>query len=1065
MKTKKSQIWKSFIMLFVALVLASASFTVRADSEYCRALIGTGATRAFLSVETNSQGQIIFSIFPFDPAIETATAYTAFRNTGWSNARILLFTVNGNANTANKYFTRTTITGTTENHNANKTKIIFTPVAGMMSPGDIVASTQTMEWETPSNNNAYTGITISYTYGGTCSIQPTTLTAPSGLAMDATAHLTFTGDAAATSHTAVVFSGSIPVYEQPNFTSGSVLNYTSPGTYTVKVRSIGDNNLHLNSGYSQAIPWTVAGAPPALGNSEFCHKYWLPTTGTATTTDAVFVTWETLVDGSMKVTLEGVGGNQPSFRAGSLNSANLTFGPLALLGSSFVDITYTANVATITPKSGITIPDGMTMRYNGVVAYLTAGGVAPNPNLYPNGDFTYTYKTNCANVVLTKLAAPTNVVVSASGNLTFDAVENAATYNAFVYLGETPIYSQIPVASGDKLNFTLPGNFSVRVVAVPGIASSGYTDSNPSAAIAWTVNYQAPATLPVSAYCHWELDPSGGGNAVATDEDAAYWTWTTDAQGQIVISIEGKITPATTAFRAGGMDINGFKIEGVSAALLLDKVGDNAGLTQTFKAKPGIVLLPGLKITFSGKVEYRVLPLNTDLTALDDLYPTLTFSTPYIYGSNCSGPAAVLSAPVNLSMSADNKLSFDVVANAVSYKVYVYDATGASVYTQDLFTSGSVISYSVPGHLKVKVQAIGDAATYLSSGLSESVNWNLVAALAKPVGLSIDTENKLSFGAVTSALSYTVTVYQNAADANALVTIPNFVIGSVVNMGTNSYGTYYVKVKAVGDGDVILDSPVSDTYTWNFQTPFICNLLQTHSLVKGSDQITFTKPDATTATTAPYFAPGWVPSTDYTFNITDNVVSIHLGTATAGNWQAQFRLVPTTPIQLKTGASYRLKAKVKTSKSTSITSKVFDNDDNKFIELVARQNLSSPDGTVFEIPSIVPTGLTQIFQILFDFGPSPASTDIEISDIVICGEELSSGVKDVQVKGISLYPVPANNELYINGINGMKIVRVVDVLGKIVSVQQTANKVDISELNRGVYLLSVDNQMIKFVKE
>jgi len=146
--------------------------------------------------------------------------------------------------------------------------------------------------------------------------------------------------------------------------------------------------------------------------------------------------------------------------------------------------------------------------------------------------------------------------------------------------------------------------------------------------------------------------------------------------------------------------------------------------------------------------------------------------------------------------------------------------------------------------------------------------------------------------------------------------------------------------------------------------------------------------------------------------------------------------------------------------------KIYDNDDNAFIELIARQNLNSPDGTVFEIPSIVPPGgLTRIFQILFDFAPSPADLNIEISDIVICGEELLTGTKDVQVKGVSLYPVPANNELYINGISGMKVVRVVDVLGKIVSVQQTANKVDISGLNKGIYLLSVDNQMIKFVKE
>ncbi len=824
--------------------------------------------------------------------------------------------------------------------------------------------------------------------------------------------------------------------------------------------------MHLNSGYSTAIPWTVAGTLPSLGNSEFCHKYWAPTTGNAKPSDAVFVTWETLSDGSMKVTLDGVAGNQPSFRGGSLSADNLLIGPLSIVGTTFVDITYAANVATITPKTGVVIPDGMSVRYNGVVSYLTSGGVAPNPNLYPNGDFTYTYKTNCANVVLTKLAAPTNVAIDGTGNVTFDAVDHATSYNAFVYLNGTAVYSQITIASADKLNFTLPGNFTVSLVAVPDITSTGYADSNPTTPIPWTVNFTAPTTLPVSAYCHWELDPSGGGNAVATDEDALYWTWTTDALGQIVIGIEGKITPATTAFRAGGMDLAGFTIEGVSATLLLDKVGNNAGLTQTFKVKTGIVLLPGLRVSFNGKVEYRVVALNTDLTNLDDLYPTLAFPNSYIYGSNCTGTANILAAPVNLAISSENILTFDAVTNAVSYKAYIYDGTGALVFTQDPFVSGTVINYSVPGKNTLKVQAIGNAADYLSSGLSATANWNLIATLAKPTNLAIDTENKLTFAAVSSALSYTVTVYQNAGDGSALVTLPNFVIGTVINMGSNPYGTYFVKVTAVGDGEVILNSPVSDTYTWNYQAPFVCNLLSAHPLIKGSSAITFTKLDNSIATTAPYFAPNFAASANYTFDITNNVASIHLGDATNGNWQAQFRLVPTTPIIIKPGAAYTIKAKLKTSKSVAVLAKVMDNDDNTFFPFITRQNVNSATGVDFQLTAVVaPAGFTQIFQLLFDFAPNPANTDIEISNIAICGEEGTTAVNQIQSKGISIYPVPTKDVLNIVGLNESKEVRIFDVLGKVIRIQQTNSSVSTSGLNKGVYLLSVDNQMVRFVKE
>jgi hypothetical protein len=167
-------------------------------------------------------------------------------------------------------------------------------------------------------------------------------------------------------------------------------------------------------------------------------------------------------------------------------------------------------------------------------------------------------------------------------------------------------------------------------------------------------------------------------------------------------------------------------------------------------------------------------------------------------------------------------------------------------------------------------------------------------------------------------------------------------------------------------------------------------LLLTHPLVKGSEDITFKKPDGTTANTAPFVAItwDWAPSANYTFAITDNVVNIHLGDASVQEWQAQFRLVPTTPVYLVAGTSYKVKAKVKTSKSASVYAKMFDGDDDTYIDLVARQTVNSTEGVVFEQKGLVPPGgLSKIFQYLFDFAPGPADLDIEISDIVICGEE------------------------------------------------------------------------------
>jgi hypothetical protein len=219
--------------------------------------------------------------------------------------------------------------------------------------------------------------------------------------------------------------------------------------------------------------------------------------------------------------------------------------------------------------------------------------------------------------------------------------------------------------------------------------------------------------------------------------------------------------------------------------------------------------------------------------------------------------------------------------------------------------------------------------------------------------------------------------------------------------------------------------------------------------------------------TAPYFAPGWVSSNNYTFNVTDNVISIHLGVATGGEWQAQFRILPTTPIILKAGESYEIKAKVKTSKSTSIYAKIFEYNDNVYFDLIPRQTLAATEGTIFGSDAIVPPGaLTRIFQILFDFGGNPADIDIEISDFVICGEEGAMvGIENIKIEPISIYPVPAKDVLHVTGLTVAKEIRIVDITGKAIGVSRVSkDAIDVSSLAKGIYILSIDGRAVKFTK-
>jgi hypothetical protein len=1077
----------TFFSVFIA-VFASLNVWAQPASEYCRWLPpSVGAPEAALFTwNTEANGDVTVTIIS---AIEGETpGQTAFRGQGWNDARIKenlwVDVAGGNnwvRNTDNLFFTNAT--------SADLLTITLTPTQ-TIPDGAKIRYNGISEYKTSLNGNAWPTIEFIFTYGSTKQCpEPAPLPAPANVAVNASGQLTFDAVANATSYLATVYAGSIPYYTEEGVSpSGSTLTSPDPGAYTVKVKAIGDNNLYLNSLESEAVEWTIAGEIPPLDDSEICYLYWDPSgTGAGVgSDDAVVLSWETLENGNIQVTMLSVGGNEAAWRAGSLNADNFSLGPQSVRGTAYLNTANSGNICTISPKAGVTLPSGMSIRYQGNVVYLTTGGTNPNGNLYPQGDFLYTYGTNCASLEREKLAAPTEVAVDENSALTFTEVENAGAYNAFVYVGENRVYQQIPVVSGDVLNFPLPGTFNVRVTAVPGVESMAeYEESEPSDAYVWTVNWQTPATVPASPYCGYAVNPNGTGNSIANnnetwgDHDGTYWSWNTDAEGQIVISIDSAFHPEEypePRFRgASGMSINNFRIGGVPGNLLLEKVGGNTGNTQTFKAKEGITFLPGIEITYSGQVEYLIIapkPVHDPEMPgnIADLYPGLDFNTVYIYGANCSGEATVLPAPENLAI-ADNALTFDAVTNAVTYKVYVYDAENLIVHTQGNYASGDLIAYNVPGHYTVKVQSIGNAGEYINSGLSDEAAWDLIAALAKPAGLRIDTENKLTFPPVPAAVSYTVTIYDAADATEALETIAEFESGTQLDLGADNYGnTYYVKVQAIGDGDVILNSELSDAYTWNFEEPYVCNLLleTEHALIKGSDAITF--PDIANGGalkgTAPYFAPGWQANNNFTFDITDNVVSIHLGDATGDDWQAQFRILPETAIKLKANALYDVKVKVKTSKSTPVYAKVFEYDDNSYTELIARQAIDDSDGKVFELNGVAfPGSMNSIFQILFDFGKNPADVDIVLSDFVICGEEGTVAIQLINPDKISVYPVPAQDVLHVSGLTNAKTVRIVDIAGHAISVQRTAqDAIDVSGLAKGIYILSIDGQTVKFTK-
>jgi len=88
----------------------------------------------------------------------------------------------------------------------------------------------------------------------------------------------------------------------------------------------------------------------------------------------------------------------------------------------------------------------------------------------------------------------------------------------------------------------------------------------------------------------------------------------------------------------------------------------------------------------------------------------------------------------------------------------------------------------------------------------------------------------------------------------------------------------------------------------------------------------------------------------------------------------------------------------------------------------------------------------------FDAGVSPGTIVFDVRSTSANLNELASN--------ITVYPNPATDILNVN-MNGTK--QIIDLNGKVL-VTTNLNKIEVSNLNSGVYILSIDGQKASFIK-
>ncbi|MDR0667698.1 MAG: T9SS type A sorting domain-containing protein [Prevotellaceae bacterium] len=745
------------------------------ESEYCRTTILPGDNRACVitwNTETNGNITVAITGIPGDNV-------TKFRGDGWSNDRFANLTVNGDPNTANKYFVRTI--------NAEKTLITLTPQQAIPR-GATIYINQILEYATALDGNAWPTVAFTYTYGSTCSaVTQTQLAQPVITAIAATGEIAFTSDPNAGNNVVTVYMGTttFAAYSQSYVTSGDAINFTAPGTYTVRVLSKSLQFEYTDSEPSAPFNWTIPGTP-SLPPSEYCRA-----TVQAGTTEECIITWNTEDNGNITVSITGIpGDNAAFFRNNGWSDeriAAMTIGGNPNTGQSILRRTINADksVMTLTPAAGVTIPPGTPIYINQILEYRTTA----NTNAYPTLAFTYTYGSKCAPIPRVPLSAPVITGVSAARAIAFTSDSHAAHHTATVYRGTSAYvaHTQANIVSGDVIDFTTPGTYTLKVQSHSNVYE--YLDSELSAPYTWVI----PGTPPTPAVgsseiCRLAVNPSGDGAATGDyqTEDVALFSMETRDDGALIVKIAPVDASSTqTAFRGNGMSPANFTVNGQAGTWFTAAI--NAEKTEIVFT-PLIALLVGDKISYNGMIEYKT----SDAAAggLNNLYPIVNFGQYilYTYGTNCSVAPEVTVQPSTIQFSpAVAVQTFMLSGKHLQGPVDITPSAGLAVQPVSMTPNADGVIYPRPvtvvwtegasagGSVKVSGGglALPKEVLVTSTGFSEYCNKIITNADGSfpanlTIGLSSD-KTVLSF--TVSPVNGTVATWNNNSITQASVTV------------------------------------------------------------------------------------------------------------------------------------------------------------------------------------------------------------------------------------------------------------------------------------------------------
>jgi hypothetical protein len=226
-----------------------------------------------------------------------------------------------------------------------------------------------------------------------------------------------------------------------------------------------------------------------------------------------------------------------------------------------------------------------------------------------------------------------------------------------------------------------------------------------------------------SEFCLTKVTPPLGNNCSGDDRSAAYFSWNTEPDGTVSVTITGLPGNTATSFRGNtGMNAANLRVSGRVGVTFTGAFADAGKTTIIFT--PSTPLDEGAELTYNALVEYKTANAPEGGFPLQDLWPSLSFT--HAFGNTCVPPEPVrLSTPAGIAVSSAGTLTFTADANAGRHELIVY--RGESVLPEHVQTvsSGDTIRFERSGSYTLTLQSFSTSLSYLNSDVSERYSWTI----------------------------------------------------------------------------------------------------------------------------------------------------------------------------------------------------------------------------------------------------------------------------------------------------------------------------------------------------